>query len=113
MSYGKVRNLLLKHGIKLRSNRISKEDEVKIIELAKKGLSARKISKELGINEPTVYRILNKYNLGKKIKRIKENEINTIIQMYNEGKSIYEIAKKLNRSTNLVVYYLKKHGIKR
>lgn len=110
MSYGKVRNILIKEGVKMR-NKIPKEVVDKIIELAKKGYSARKISIELKMNETTVLRILKERNLGKRIRKMSKEEIEQIVNMYHEGKSIYEIAKKLKRSTNLVVYYLKKQNI--
>ncbi|QGR19012.1 CRISPR DNA repeat-binding protein Cbp1 [Stygiolobus azoricus] len=108
LSYGKVRNLLIKSGIKLRSN---KADENKVIELAKQGKSARAISKELKISESTVLRILQKHNLGRRVRKLKDSEIKMIEDMYKRGEPIYKIAKKLGKSTNLIVYHLKKMGL--
>ena len=105
LSYGKVRNLLIKSGVKLRSNKV---DENKVIELAKQGKSARAISKELKISESTVLRILQKHNLGRRVRKLKDSEIKMIEDMYKRGESIYKIAKKLGKSTNLIVYHLKK-----
>lgn len=108
LSYGKVRNLLIKSGVKLRSNKV---DENKVIELAKQGKSARAISKELKISESTVLRILQKHNLGRRVKKLEDSEIKMIEDMYKHGESIYKIAKKLGKSTNLIVYHLKKMGL--
>ncbi|MFP3197184.1 MAG: CRISPR DNA repeat-binding protein Cbp1 [Sulfolobaceae archaeon] len=108
LSYGKVRNLLIKSGVKLRSNKV---DENKVIELAKQGKSARAISKELKISESTVLRILQKHNLGRRVRKLKDSEIKMIEDMYKRGESIYKIAKKLGKSTNLIVYHLKKMGL--
>ena len=108
LSYGKVRNILLKSGVKLRSNRV---DEAKIIELAKQGKSARAISRELHVSESTVLRIMQKNNLGRRVKKLREEDIKLIEEMYRRGESIYRIAKQLGKSTNLVVYHLKKMGL--
>ncbi|BCU70758.1 CRISPR-associated protein [Stygiolobus caldivivus] len=108
LSYGKVRNVLIKSGVKLRNNKV---DESKIIEFAKQGKSARAISKELHVSESTVLRILQRHNLGRRVRKLNSDEIKMIEEMYKRGESIYKIAKQLGKSTNLVVYHLKKMGL--
>ena len=111
MSYSNVRYMLIKNKVKLRRKRVPDEVRKKIIELAKQGMSARKISEELNLNSGTVLRILRKENLVNRKKKVSEEEINAIIQLYKEGKSIYEIAKRLKRSTSLIFKYLKDNGL--
>lgn len=108
MSYGKVRNLLIKAGVELRRRKV---DEQKVLELAKQGYSARAISRTLNVSESSVLRILRKHRMGKRIRKLGEEEIKLIKELYENGESIYSIAKRLRKSTNLIVYHLKKLGL--
>lgn len=110
ISYAKVRKILISEGVKLRG-RLRQELVNKIIELAKQGYSANRISKEMGLNSNTVLRILRKNNLVKTKRRLSKEDIERIKTMYESGTSIYKIAKELKISTNLVVYHLKKLNI--
>lgn len=110
MSYSRVRRLLIDAGIKFRG-KISEDVTSKVIQLAKQGYSANKISDMLDLNSNTVLRILRKNNLVKRKEKLKPEEIEKIKQMYLNGESIYKIAKELKRSTNLIVYHLKKMNI--
>ncbi|MFP3201471.1 MAG: CRISPR DNA repeat-binding protein Cbp1 [Sulfolobus sp.] len=108
MSYGKVRNLLIKAGVELRRRTV---DEQKVLELARQGYSARAISRTLNVSESSVLRILRKHKMGKRIKKLGEKDIELIKELYESGESIYGIAKRLRKSTNLIVYHLKKLGL--
>ncbi|ARM76097.1 CRISPR DNA repeat-binding protein Cbp1 [Acidianus manzaensis] len=110
MSYSKVRRILLNSGIQFRG-RLSTEIVNKVIELAKEGNSANKISKMLDINSNTILRILKKNNLASRKRKLTTEDIEKIKDMYLKGESIYRIAKDLKISTNLVVYHLKKMNI--
>ncbi|NON63510.1 CRISPR DNA repeat-binding protein Cbp1, partial [Acidianus sp. RZ1] len=107
MSYSKVRRILLASGTQFRG-KVPDDLKSKVIELAKGGVSANKISKELRLNPNTVLRILKKSALSRPRKKLKKEEIERIKEMYLNGYSIYRIAKEFNISTNLVVYHLKK-----
>ncbi|AHC50936.1 CRISPR-associated protein [Sulfolobus acidocaldarius SUSAZ] len=108
ISYTKVRNILLNAGVNIRKKRINEQE---VVELAKQGHSARYISKMLKISESSALRILKKHNVGRKIKKLSDDDINKIKEMYLKGESIYRIAKTLGKSTNLVVYHLKRLGV--
>lgn len=110
MSYSTVRKILKDSKIQFRG-RISYETINEIIELAKQGYSANKISKLKKLNINTVLRILKKYKLVKTKRKLSSEDIEKIKNMYLNGESIYRIAKLLNISTNLVVYHLKKLNI--
>jgi len=112
LTYSKVRYMLVKKGVVLRKNRIPNDIRNMIIEMGKNGIAVYKIAEELKLNEVTVLTNLRRENVVKRKKKMSVEEIEMIEKMYKEGKSIYEISKKLNRSTNLVVYYLKKMGLK-
>ncbi|EWG08264.1 MAG: CRISPR repeat-binding protein [Candidatus Aramenus sulfurataquae] len=110
LSYSRARKLLKDAGVQFRG-KLPKETEEKIVELGKKGYSANRISKELGVNSNTVLRVLRRYSLVKRKRKLSEANIKVIEEMYKSGASIYKIAKQLKISTNLVVYYLKKLNI--
>ncbi|WP_256201856.1 hypothetical protein [Sulfuracidifex metallicus] len=65
------------------------------------------------MNFNTVLRILRKYNLVKRKRKLTPDETLKIKNDFQKGKSIYQIAKEMKISTNLVVYYLKKYNVYR
>jgi len=110
LSYSRVRKILKDSGVQFRG-KLSRDIEEKIIDLAKRGYSANKISKETKINSNTVLRVLKKNNLAKTKRKLAPEKIEEIKNLYKNGVSIYKIAKNFNISTNLVVYHLKKSNV--
>ncbi|BBD72492.1 hypothetical protein HS1genome_0881 [Sulfodiicoccus acidiphilus] len=78
--------------------------------MGKEGASANRISKELGLNFNTVSRVLKKHGLGRTRRKLTREQIEEIRKSRQRGESIYSIAKRLNISTNLVSYHLKRSG---
>lgn len=103
--------------------KISKEDELSLIDSYKSGKGATTVAKELGITKKTVYNILNKHGVGtrsvksrrKSYKKTENPRITLrdlhIAELHDKGYSPREIAKELDMSDTSVRYSLSKQDL--
>ena len=94
------------------------EEKLKVlVELHAKGLSFRKIARELGVNHKTISYWCRKLGLKPNYTRRStrsdlDKEINRIISLYEQGLSTKSIAEMFNVSPPTIYIRLKKAGIK-
>ena len=94
------------------------ERDIKIISLYKKGPTAPKIGKELGIGPSTVYRVLEKYNINCSGIRNGSSKFSIeiekeIIKEYQSGYNLVTIAQKYGASEKTISNILERYGIER
>ena len=96
---------------------ISKESQLKIVEMYQDGVLVKKIANEFGIDATTVFKYINEYDIakrgvGNKIRTVVSEEAEKeIIKMYQDGEIIKDIAKKFSMSPSGVNYYIAKNGM--
>ena len=88
-------------GAKSKSN----GQEFEILELSKKGLTARQISEELNISLNRVYYLLRKTH-GRFNNYNRKHDHEKVRNLKNEGLSVHEISKKLDIPERSVYYIL-------
>lgn len=92
-------------------------DKNKIIELYNKGFNSSDISKELNIGRTTVYKYLKENNLKSHNKKplsprkISEKDITKIIELYNNGLSLEKIKENLKLELDVGYYLIQKKMI--
>ena len=105
-------NLKIKNASQLKISLLSKEIEVKIIELRKLKNTFPEISKSLGISIDIVSNVCKKFGLTNKRRFFRDEVfISKIKELYLELKSYRKVAKELNISGKTVIKYADKREI--
>ncbi|MFN8671313.1 MAG: helix-turn-helix domain-containing protein [Candidatus Sericytochromatia bacterium] len=115
-----IRKILHKNNVKTRTNTITKfnsEEIKKILELAEKNISSRKIAKIFNVDKGCILRVLNKNKVEKKAigffnRKLTEIDKNEIIKLYQEGLSLNKISKIKELTSLTIKRVLVKNNIK-
>ena len=79
-----------KLGLTQNNQKLTKEDKVKITEMAREGYSTRKIAQELGISQPRVVQILNESSHESKEEDASDKERSSSDLITSEGEVIFD-----------------------
>lgn len=106
------KSVLIKYGIKKEERHANPED---VIRLLKEGKSVEQITKIIGFEKSSVYRVMKKYNLcinyKPDYKQYDDSNDETICSLYLDGYSSPQISKALNISHRSVLIHLQHCGI--
>ena len=107
-----LKSVLIKYGIKKEERHPNPEE---IAKLLKEGKSVKEITKIIGFEETSIYRIMKKYNLHinykPDYKQYDDSKDELICSLYLDGYSSVDIAKAINSNHNSVILHLRKCGI--